>query len=72
MNMNDIMNSFKQLNSPLARNVMDKVNSGDVAGVNQIAENLMQSNAGDPRVQQMMQFYRNKDLNGLIAFLSGR
>ena len=67
-----MLNSRRGLNNPIARNVMNKVSTGDTAGINKIAENLMESNAGDPRVQQMRAFYEAGDVNGLLKFLSQR
>lgn len=45
MNLNDIVGGLKQMNSPVARNAIEKFTKGDIKGVNQIAENLMQANA---------------------------
>lgn len=72
MDIQSMLNSLRGLNNPIARNVMNKVSTGDAAGINKIAENLMESNAGDPRVQQMRAFYEAGDVNGLLKFLSQR
>lgn len=69
MNLNDIVGGLKQMNNPVAQNAIEKFTKGDINGVNQIAENLMQANAGDPRVQKMMDCYRSGDINGLISLL---